>query len=49
MERTKYPADLARVVHSEIKRDYAAPSLQVLISLFETMYFASIKTNVIFK
>jgi hypothetical protein len=24
MERTKYPADLARVVHSEIKRDYQA-------------------------
>lgn len=45
MERTKYPADLARVVQSEIKRNNAAPSLQVLISLFETMYFASIKTE----
>ena len=45
MERTKYPADFTPVVHSEIKRDYVAPSLQVLISLFETMYFASIKTE----
>jgi len=45
MERTKYPADLARAVHSEIKRNNAAPSLQVLISVFETMYFASIKTE----
>jgi hypothetical protein len=27
MERTKYPADLARVVQSEIKRKNATPSL----------------------
>ena len=45
MERTKYPAHLARAVHSEIKRNNAAPSLKVLISLFETIYFASIKTE----
>ena len=45
MKPTKYPADLARAVQSEIKRRSGVPSLEALISLFETMFFASIKTE----
>lgn len=46
MELVKYPKDLASVVFSEIKRKNASfPSLELLTSLFETMYFASIKTE----
>lgn len=46
MERVKYPKDLATAVFSEIKRKSDdIPSLELLASLFETMYFASIKTE----
>lgn len=41
----KYPKDLAEVVHSEINRKHSSLSIGNLVSLFETMYFASIKTE----
>ena len=45
MKVTKYPADLALTVQSAIKSRSSVPSLEALISLFETMFFASIKTE----
>lgn len=46
MEPVKYPKDLAKAVFSEIKRkNYEFPSEDILVALFETLYFASIKTE----
>lgn len=46
METVKYPKDLAKAVFSEIKRrNDEFPSEDILVALFETMYFASIKTE----
>lgn len=46
MALVKYPKDLADVVFSEISgRKTFIPSVELLVSLFETMYFASIKTE----
>jgi len=46
MERVRYPEDLAKAVFSEIKRrSDEIPSIELLVSLFETMYFESIKTE----
>ncbi len=45
MPLIKYPKDLAEVVHSEIKRKHTSLSIENLVSLFEIMYFASIKTE----
>lgn len=46
MELSKYPNDIARAVFLEIKRRKAElPSEDILVDLFETMYFASIKTE----
>ena len=44
--RGKNPGDLAAVVHAELrKRASKAPALDVLIALFECLYFASLKTE----
>ena len=45
MTLTKYPKDLAAAVYSELKNKTLVPSLDILVELFETMYFASIKTE----
>lgn len=46
MDSTKYPKDLANVVFSEIEgKKTPIPSLELLVSIFESMYFASIKTE----
>jgi hypothetical protein len=46
VKNTKYPKDLAEIVFSEIKQqNIDIPSLEVLVALFETMYFSSIKTE----
>jgi hypothetical protein len=45
MSLIKYPKDLAEVVHSEIKIKHPSLSIVNLVSLFEIMYFASIKTE----
>ena len=46
MEPVKYPEDIANAVVSEIKKRTAeCPSEYILIELFETMYFASIRTE----
>jgi len=46
MNSNKYPKDLASVVFSEIKRKNSkVPSEEILTSLFEIMYFSSIKTE----
>lgn len=42
----RFPTDLARAVHSELKsRKSTRPPLRVLVSLFESMYFASLRTE----
>jgi hypothetical protein len=41
-----FPKDLAEVVYSELtKRKAGCPGLEVLLELFESMYFASLKTE----
>lgn len=46
MALVKYPNDLAKTVFSEIKRNNDEfPSEDILVFLFETLYFASIKTE----
>lgn len=46
MELVKYPNDIARAVFLEIKtRKAEFPSEDILIDLFEIMYFASIRTE----
>ncbi|MCK4825060.1 hypothetical protein KA005_55445, partial [bacterium] len=46
MTIVKYPSDMAGTVFSEIKRRKTEyPSEDILVNLFETMYFASIRTE----
>jgi hypothetical protein len=46
MTINQYPRDLAQTVYFELqKRSAACPKLEVLIHLFESMYFASLKTE----
>lgn len=46
MATIKYPKDLAKAVFSEIKRkNDKFPSEDILVALFETLFFASIKTE----
>jgi hypothetical protein len=45
-EISSYPKDLAALVYSELQRGGAGPpNLEVLVDLFEVMYFASLKTE----
>jgi hypothetical protein len=45
-EISSYPKDLAALVYSELQRRRAGPPiLEVLVDLFEVMYFASLKTE----
>jgi hypothetical protein len=39
------PKDLARAVRTELKRNGTCPKLSILVELFETMYYASLKTE----
>lgn len=46
MTIVKYPGDMARTVFSEVKRRKTeCPSEDILVNLFEAMYFASIRTE----
>lgn len=43
---SSYPSNLASAVHSELsRRSLNAPQLSLLVELFETMYFASLRTE----
>jgi hypothetical protein len=42
----KFPSDLARIVHTDLMRGHkASPPLSVLSELFQTLYWASLKTE----
>ncbi len=41
----KYPKDLAAHVHSQLNTTKATPAVGVLATLFETLYFASLKSE----
>jgi Probable sensor domain DACNV len=44
--QSQFPKDLASAVHSELlRRNTSPPQLEVLVELFESMYFASLKTE----
>ena len=46
MGPVRYPEDIAKAVFSEVKkRNGIFPSEDILIELFEILYFASIKTE----
>jgi hypothetical protein len=46
MNTSKYPKDIASAVRSELKRRKVEPfSENILVNLFETMFFASIRTE----
>jgi hypothetical protein len=46
MTATKFPKDMARVVRSQLlRRGQVPPDLQVLVELFEALYFASLQTE----